>query len=110
MGEPVTFLTASFVIGAVSVPLALGFVPPNRLYGVRTARTLADSALWYRVNRFAGCSFLVAAAASICVFAITPALASGRSFLGLLVFLVPLFGALAAVAVYLRKITSGGGA
>ena len=39
---------------AVSVPLALGKVPPNRLYGFRTPRTLADDRVWYPVNRVAG--------------------------------------------------------
>lgn len=39
---------------AVSVPLALGKVPPNRLYGFRTPRVLADDRVWYPVNRVAG--------------------------------------------------------
>jgi uncharacterized membrane protein len=49
------------VIGLVSIPLILNLIPPNPYYGFRTARTLADRALWFRVNRFAGCAFLLAA-------------------------------------------------
>jgi hypothetical protein len=36
------------------VPLVLGLVRPNRLVGVRTPKTLADSQAWYRANRVAG--------------------------------------------------------
>lgn len=106
MSEPISFLTASLVIAAVGVPLAFGFVPPNKLYGVRTARILADVQLWYRVNRFGGWVLVTAAALSIAIYLSVPQLASGRSFLGLVVFLVPLLFALAAIAVYLRKVTA----
>jgi ABC-type Fe3+-siderophore transport system permease subunit len=46
----------------LSIPLALGLIPRNRLYGFRTRRTLADDALWYRVNRFAGFGIMIASA------------------------------------------------
>ena len=36
------------------LPLALGRVPPNALYGFRTPRTLTDDEVWYGVNRPAG--------------------------------------------------------
>ena len=107
MSEPISFLTASAIVGVAAVPLALGVVPPNRLYGVRTPRVLADSRLWYRVNRFAGRLFLAAAAVSSGVYIANPQLASGRSLLGLAVFLVPLLVALAGVAVYLRRSAGG---
>ena len=42
------------VIAALGIPLWIGMVPPNRFYGVRTATTLADEAVWYAVNRAAG--------------------------------------------------------
>ena len=103
MAEPVSFLTASAVVAAAGLPLALGFVPPNRLYGVRTARILADAQLWYRANRFAGLAFMAAGALSVCIFVVAPELASGRSFGGLLIIMVPLLIAFAAIAVYLRK-------
>lgn len=51
----------SVIFGAVGllhlglgIPLLLKRVPPNRLYGFRTRVTLADEALWYRVNTVLG--------------------------------------------------------
>ena len=51
----ITLLLLSIaLLSAVSVPLAAGLVGPNRLYGFRTPRTLADDRVWYPVNRMAG--------------------------------------------------------
>jgi uncharacterized membrane protein len=44
---------------ALGLPLVAGRVPPNRLYGFRTAATIADATLWYRVNRAAGIDLVV---------------------------------------------------
>jgi uncharacterized membrane protein len=103
VSEPISFLVASGVVAAAAVPLVLELVPPNRLYGFRTAQTLSDRELWFRTNRFAGWALLVAAAASVSAYVFAPELASGRSFLGLIVFAVPLVLALLASAAYLRK-------
>jgi len=46
---------------------------------------------------------MAAGALSVCIFVVAPELASGRSFGGLLIFMVPLLIAFAAIAVYLRK-------
>ena len=84
------FLIASGVVAAASIPLIMNFVPPNRLYGFRTPRTLSNPEVWFRVNHFAGWALLVAAAMSASIFVLRPELASGRSFYGLVVFVVPL--------------------
>ncbi len=47
------FATPALLLAIAAMPLVFGLVPPNRFYGVRTAKTLSNSALWYRVNRFA---------------------------------------------------------
>jgi uncharacterized membrane protein len=44
------FVPASIIL-LLALPLILGLIPPNRIYGVRTAETLADKSLWYQVNR-----------------------------------------------------------
>ena len=106
MNEPISFLVATGVVAAAAIPLILKIVPPNRFYGFRTSRTLVDRELWLRVNRFAGAALLIAAAVSTFAFILAPGLASGRSFLGLLIFAVPLVTALGACAVYLRKVTT----
>ena len=108
MSEPISFLAASGVVAAAATPFILKIVPPNRFYGFRTPRTLSNRELWLRVNRFAGWALLIAAAVSTSAFILAPELTSGRSFLGLLIFIVPLMTALGASAVYLRKVTTVG--
>ena len=97
MNDPISFLIPLAIVAVAAIPLILQVVPPNRLYGVRTRRTLANREVWFRVNRFAGWAMLVATAVSTCVFIAFPDLASGGSFAGLLVFVVPLVIALLAI-------------
>lgn len=56
------FAVPSALLFAFAVPMALGLIPPNRFYGVRTARTLADRGAWYRANRVAGVAVMAAGA------------------------------------------------
>ncbi len=53
---------AGLIILALGVPLFLGKVPPNSLYGLRTDKTLENEEVWYRGNRFAGAALVVAGA------------------------------------------------
>jgi uncharacterized membrane protein len=53
-GLGVYFTIAGLVIAALGVPLWRRKVGPNRLYGVRTAKTMRDEALWYAANARAG--------------------------------------------------------
>ncbi len=48
------FFVPALLILLLAVPLAVGLVPRNRVYGVRTARTLTDADAWERANRFGG--------------------------------------------------------
>jgi len=86
----------------------LKLVPPNGAYGFRTQQTLADPELWFRANRFAGCALFIASGASAVIFAAQPEYASGRSFAGLIVLLVPLAIALTASFAYVRKVSGEG--
>jgi uncharacterized membrane protein len=56
------FLLLTFPILATlySLPLIFGWVGPNAFYGFRNERTRRDSATWYRTNRIAGISILIA--------------------------------------------------
>ncbi len=49
----------ALVIATTALPLVLGWVPPNRLYGFRTPETLASEEAWYRGNQLMGCYMLV---------------------------------------------------
>jgi uncharacterized membrane protein len=48
------------------IPLTLGLVPPNRFYGYRTRKTLSSADVWYRANRFSGCSLVVGGLVALC--------------------------------------------
>jgi uncharacterized membrane protein len=46
------FVPLAFV--AVALPMALEMIPPNPIYGVRTAATMSSAETWYRANQWAG--------------------------------------------------------
>jgi uncharacterized membrane protein len=48
------YMLASGVLILCGLPLYFRKVPPNRFYGFRTGRTLADPNSWYAVNRVTG--------------------------------------------------------
>jgi hypothetical protein len=66
-------LTAA-VVGVVTVtlciPMALGRVPRNDLYGFRTGKTLSSDEVWYPANRLSGRAGIVCATISICFSAL----------------------------------------
>ena len=103
MAEPISLFVPATLIVVLSAPLALKLVPPNRFYGIRTAQTLADRDVWFRVNRVGGFALLAAGAATLCAFYLKPELSSGRSFLGVLTLIVPVICALIATSIYVRK-------
>ncbi len=51
---------APVVIVIAAIPLILGLVPRNGLYGFRVAKTLKSDAVWYPANRIAGIALLLA--------------------------------------------------
>jgi hypothetical protein len=54
------YTAVGLLIAGLSLPLIIGLVPPNRLYGFRTAKTRSDPRIWYAVNRVAGWDGLAA--------------------------------------------------
>ena len=109
MDATISFLVPSVIVLIACIPLALGMIPPNPFYGFRTQKTLADRDLWFRANRFAGCALFIAAGASAVVFLVRPEYASGRSIVGLAIFLVPLVVAVVASLMYLGRAGSASG-
>jgi uncharacterized membrane protein len=104
----VSFLVPCGIIAVASIPLILNAVPPNGIYGFRTRQTLGNRELWFRANRFAGYALFIASAISATFFLAYPDYASGRSFTGLLVFLVPLGAAILASVAYVRRVGRAG--
>jgi uncharacterized membrane protein len=103
-----SFLVPCGIIAVASIPLILSIVPPNDVYGFRTRQTRTNRELWFRANRFAGCAFFIASGVSVGIFTMHPEYASGRSFAGLVVFIVPLVIALVASFAYVRKVSGRG--
>jgi uncharacterized membrane protein len=66
------FAIPALLLFIVAVPLVLGAIPRNRLYGFRTRRTLSDDAIWYSVNRFAGFALMIASALYLAATMIWP--------------------------------------
>ena len=85
------------VLALISLPLIVGLIPPNRFYGFRTSKTLGDSAIWYRANRFAGFAILAASAISTTLIMTMPLVPP------LLALLVPMLAAVGACFAYLRR-------
>lgn len=54
------------VIAVFAVPVVLGKVPPNPIYGFRTPKTLSSPGIWYAANRIAGWLLIGAATMTIC--------------------------------------------
>ncbi len=48
-----SLLACGLLVG-LGIPCSMGLVPPNRLYGFRTPKTLKDPDVWYPTNRVAG--------------------------------------------------------
>jgi uncharacterized membrane protein len=53
-------LLVPLVIIVLSIPMVLGKVPRNSLYGFRTAYTLSSDEVWYRANKVSGIALLLA--------------------------------------------------
>jgi len=98
------FAIPAVVIFISSIPMALGMVPRNRLYGFRTKRTLADEPTWFRVNRFAGVATMIAC---ILYFTIMISKSYDGDFriwvIHLAAFVIPLAAALAITAAYAKR-------
>lgn len=96
------------IIALLALPLVMGLIPPNRLYGVRTVETLGDKGLWYRVNRYGGGTFLVSSLIYLSIAWLIPSSASGetnfvRWLLHLFAFVGPLAISLLLIKRYVKQ-------
>jgi hypothetical protein len=53
------YAISGLVLAGLSVPLILGKIPPNGLYGFRIPATIENPQLWYKVNTYSGKRLLV---------------------------------------------------
>ena len=95
-------IASCMVFAIISIPLVLGVVPPNGIYGFRTAATQSSRAIWYPANAFMGWALLVAAVVSAAVLVVLPA--AVKRWLLWATFLAPMCGAIIASFVYLKQL------
>jgi uncharacterized membrane protein len=103
------FFVPTVIFMLLSLPLVIGLIPPNRLYGVRTRRTLSDEKVWYPANMFFGwCFFLSGAVYLVAAFFYPCTTAGGTNFslwlLHLFVFVFPLLVSVLLVRSYIRHL------
>ncbi|MFH1807277.1 MAG: SdpI family protein [Pseudomonadota bacterium] len=48
------FFIPAMLFVVLGLPLLLGLVPRNRIYGFRSRQAMADDRAWYRINRVGG--------------------------------------------------------
>jgi len=98
------FALPSVILFVLCIPLAIGLIPRNRVYGFRTKRTLTDDATWFRVNRFAGVAIIIASAVYFTITFAKPYDGDFRVWLvHLAAFAVPLAAALTMTAAYAKR-------
>jgi uncharacterized membrane protein len=64
---------------AVGIPLVLKLVPPNPVYGVRTAKAFSSREVWYAANRSAGITMAITGIVIAVVALVGPRLLPGYS-------------------------------
>ena len=95
-------IASSVLLVIISIPLILRMVPPNGIYGFRTASTQSSPAIWYPANAFMGWALIIAAVISATLLLILPP--TVKRWLLWATFLVPVFGAVVASFVYLNRL------
>lgn len=69
------------VLLGLGLPLFLGRVPPNRIYGYRVRATLSDPSIWKRVNRRAGLRLMLTGGLSALTTVVVATIVGGEASL-----------------------------
>ena len=105
MTTRVSLSIACLALAVVSVPLILGKVPPNSIYGFRTRLTLSSPDIWYPANTFSGWALLIAAVVCLTtLWLLLPESVLGRPWVPIAAFLVPVSMSFVASLIYLRRL------
>ena len=54
------WLLTGMTFTSLGIPLILKWIPPNKFYGFRVAKTFSSEEIWYEANQIAGFDLLVA--------------------------------------------------
>ncbi len=100
------FLVPSLIFFVLSIPLILGIVPPNRGYGIRTAKTLSEPRLWYSANRFGGWALLVSSLVYMAMSLVSPSAERGFTvwLAHLTAFAIPLLVSLLLIRRFISRL------
>ena len=101
MDTQIFLLMVSAVVFVLCIPLVLKLVPPNRLYGFRTRKTLSSPEIWYPANVFSGYALMLAAAVTVLIISCVPLLSDVAY---IVIFIALIFCAMTASFVYLKGI------
>ena len=97
------FPLLSAALATLGIPLWVAMVRPNRFYGVPTAATLADEALWYAVNRATGRDLVAAGGANLFLSAFLPEYGvSGPAYIAVMAVILAAGGALVGIVALAR--------
>jgi len=103
------FLIPSILILIASIPLVLGIVPRNRVYGIRTCKTLSDDGIWFPANKFGGWALIVSCLVYLFISVLMPYSKTTQGnfsiwsihFMG---FLLPLSVGIILTLLYVRRL------
>jgi uncharacterized membrane protein len=103
------FLIPAILILIASIPLVIGIVPRNRVYGIRTCKTLSDDSIWYPANRVGGWALIISCLFYLLLSALMPDNKNQQydfsiwtiHFIG---FLLPLTAGIVITLLYVRKL------
>jgi hypothetical protein len=106
------FFIPSTIIGVVAISLLLALVPKNRIYGVRTQKTLREDRIWFAANRVNGrllfaSSVIYLAFSAIWLMTGTKDPRFGLWALHLCMFAVPLYVSVVVTIRYTRRLGNG---
>jgi len=110
IGLAISLAAAGLILVGISIPLILEKIPPNRWYGVKFPKTLADSQIWYEANKYSARDLLVVGCLLIFVGPALMLLAAKslnpRQLTGLCVLLItiPTLIAVIRAVLYVRKL------
>jgi uncharacterized membrane protein len=79
---------ACAVVFVLCIPLVLKLIPPNRLYGFRTRKTLSSPEIWYPANVFSGYALMIAAAVTGLIISCVPQISELQAAAILVVLLI----------------------
>jgi len=100
----IALLVACVIVAGVAVPLMLRLIPQNRIYGVRTERTLSQETAWFEVNAYGGRALLVAVGVAALLIVSYQGTWLRAAWSQLAVFLLAVAAAVAATLVYERRL------